>query len=211
MGGDLNIKKSWHPALILRNPQRVWIEEKKTLEEKNELDQLRKEKEEEHQMQELQRIQEEHREKTEREAGEYLLGKGPVDRILTPDENSKVGAAHTNFVAVQNANNARDAAEVREDSLLGIGQREQGAYQGMYNLLRPREMQERSEIKTKKDKAARRLEKEERKRVKHRNERRSRSLSPAGNRLRRQRSWAGDRYSRLRRSTSPSDRRSRFP
>jgi len=42
----------------LKNQERVWIEEKKALEEKR-LDQLCKEKEEERQLQELQRLQEE--------------------------------------------------------------------------------------------------------------------------------------------------------
>jgi len=27
-GGDLNMKKSWHP-LLLKNQERVWLEEKK--------------------------------------------------------------------------------------------------------------------------------------------------------------------------------------
>jgi hypothetical protein len=29
-GGDLNMKKSWHP-LLLKNQERVWIEEKKAV------------------------------------------------------------------------------------------------------------------------------------------------------------------------------------
>ncbi|KAJ6504416.1 Pre-mRNA splicing factor-domain-containing protein [Mycena vulgaris] len=232
-GGDLNMKKSWHPLLI-KNQERVWIEEKKALEEKKKLDQLRKEKEEERQMQELQRLQEEQtgKKRTEKlewmystpatgtsqnanDLEDYLLGKKRVDKILTADENAKVGAAHKNFIAVQNANNARDiAAKIREDPLLAIKQQEQAAYQAlMSNPLRLREMQERNGIKPKKDKKAKKLEKEERKRLKHerkhRHERSSRSLSPADNRLRRQRSRSADRRSRSRRSPSPGDRRSR--
>ncbi|KAJ7492424.1 Pre-mRNA splicing factor-domain-containing protein [Mycena latifolia] len=232
-GGDLNMKKSWHP-LLLKNQERVWIEEKKALEEKKKLDQLRKEKEEERQMQELQRLQEEQtgKKRTEKlewmystpatgtsqnsnDLEDYLLGKKRVDKILTADENAKVGAAHKNFIAVQNANNARDiAAKIREDPLLAIKQQEQAAYQAlMSNPLRLREMQERNGIKPKKDKKARKLEKEERRRLKHerkhRNDRSSRSLSPADNRLRRERSRSVDRHSRYRRSPSPDDRRSR--
>ncbi|KAJ7110011.1 Pre-mRNA splicing factor-domain-containing protein [Mycena epipterygia] len=236
-GGDLNMKKSWHPLLI-KNQERVWIEEKKALEEKKKLDQLRKEKEEERQMQELQRLQEEQtgKKRTEKlewmyatpatgtsqnsnDLEDYLLGKKRVDKILTADENAKVGAAHKNFIAVQNANNARDiAAKIREDPLLAIKQQEQAAYQAlMSNPLRLREMQERNGIKPKKDKKAKKLEKEERKRLKHelkherkhRIERSSRSLSPADNRLRRERSRSRDRHSRSRRSPSPDDRRSR--
>ncbi|KAJ6621158.1 Pre-mRNA splicing factor-domain-containing protein [Mycena sp. CBHHK59/15] len=230
-GGDLNMKKSWHP-LLLKNQERVWIEEKKALEEKKKLDQLRKEKEEERQMQELQRLQEEQtgKKRTEKlewmyatpatgtsqstnDLEDYLLGKKRVDKILTADENAKVGASHKNFIAVQNANNARDiASKIREDPLLAIKKQEQAAYEALVaNPLRLREMQERNGIKAKKDKSAKKLEKEERKRLKHerkhRRDRDSRSLSPADNRLLRDRSR--DRYSRSRRSPSPGDRRSR--
>ncbi|KAJ6503332.1 Pre-mRNA splicing factor-domain-containing protein [Mycena vitilis] len=230
-GGDLNMKKSWHP-LLLKNQERVWIEEKKALEEKKKLDQLRKEKEEERQMQELQRLQEEKtgKKRTEKlewmyttpasgtsqnpnDLEDYLLGKKRVDKILTADENAKVGAAHKNFIAVQNANSVRDiAAKIREDPLLAIKQQEQAAFQSlMSNPLRLREMQERNGIKPKKDKKAR---KEERKRLKHERkhgkDRSSRSLSPAEHRHRISRS--DERHSRSRRSPSPGDRsRSRSP
>ncbi|KAF7320477.1 Cir-N domain-containing protein [Mycena kentingensis (nom. inval.)] len=146
-GGDLNMKKSWHP-LLLKNQERVWQEEKKALEEKKKLDQLRKERDEERQMQELERLQEEKTGKKRQERLEwmyatpasgsgqnpndledYLLGKKRVDKILTADENAKVsGASHKNFIAVQNANNARDiAAKIREDPLFAIKQQEQTA------------------------------------------------------------------------------------
>ena len=74
------------------------------------MDQLRKEKEEERQLQELQRLQEEQTGKKRQEKLEwmystpatgsgpsandledYLLGKKRVDKILTGDENDKVG------------------------------------------------------------------------------------------------------------------------
>lgn len=88
-GGDLNMKKSWHP-LLLKNQERVWLEEKKAvsvfspcclsshqctslqLEEKKKLDQLRKEKEEERQLQELQRLQEEQTGKKRTEKLEWM-------------------------------------------------------------------------------------------------------------------------------------------
>lgn len=90
-GGDLNMKKSWHP-LLLKNQERVWLEEKKAvgslpwwcwdssltclfpfqLEEKKKLDQLRKEKEEERQLQELQRMQEEQTGKKRQEKLEWM-------------------------------------------------------------------------------------------------------------------------------------------
>ncbi|KAL5533923.1 hypothetical protein ACEPAG_383 [Sanghuangporus baumii] len=168
-GGDLNMKKSWHP-LLMKNQERVWLEEKKALEEKKKLDQLRKEKEEERQMQELQRLQEEStgRKRTEKlewmyatpatgssanknDLEDYLLGKKRVDKLLIADENEKVGAAHKNFIAVQNANTARDvASKIREDPLLAIKQQEQAAYQAlMSNPLRLKEMQKKAGIKDK--------------------------------------------------------------
>ncbi|KAF9076039.1 Pre-mRNA splicing factor-domain-containing protein [Rhodocollybia butyracea] len=203
-GGDLNMKKSWHP-LLLKNQERVWLEEKKALEEKKKLDQLRKEKEEERQLQELQRLQEEKtgKKRTEKlewmyttpatgssqnanDLEDYLLGKKRVDKILTADENAKLGAAHKNFIAVQNANNARDiASKIREDPLLAIKQQEQASYEAlMANPLRLREMQARNGIIFKKDKSERKREKEEKRRLKEEKKQRklrdrySRSPSP---------------------------------
>ncbi|KIJ66319.1 hypothetical protein HYDPIDRAFT_86198 [Hydnomerulius pinastri MD-312] len=237
-GGDLNMKKSWHP-LLLKNQERVWLEEKKALEEKKKLDQLRKEKEEERQLQELQRLQEEQtgKKRTEKlewmystpatggsqnpnDLEDYLLGKKRVDKILTADENAKLGASHKSFIAVQNANNTRDvASKIREDPLLAIKQQEQAAYQAlMSNPLRLREMQERNGIKPKKDKKEKKQEKKEKKekekgRARDREDRgrdRSRSASP-GDDYRRRRSLSYDRYDRdrSRRSPSPYTRPSR--
>ncbi|KAG6840912.1 hypothetical protein C0991_003254 [Blastosporella zonata] len=227
-GGDLNMKKSWHP-LLLKNQERVWLEEKKALEEKKKLDQLRKEKEEERQLQELQRLQEEQtgKKRTEKlewmyatpatgssqnanDLEDYLLGKKRVDKILTADENAKVGAAHKNFIAVQNANSARDvASKIREDPLLAIKQQEQAALQSLIsNPLRLREMQERNGIKPKKNKEEKRREKEERKRLKH--ERKHRR-SPDDRRIEHRRSPSPDRRSHHRRSPSPYGHRSHSP
>jgi hypothetical protein len=224
------MKKSWHP-LLLKNQERVWIEEKKALEEKKKLDQLRKEKEEERQLQELQRLQEEQTGKKRadklewmystpatgssqnaNELEDYLLGKKRVDKMLTADENDKIGAAHKNFIAVQNANSARDlAAKIREDPLLAIKQQEQAAYQAlMSNPLRLQEMQMRNGIKPKKDKKEKKREKHEKKKEKHRQKERSRTrtLSPEdryASRSGRRESPVYDRYSRPRRSLSPRD------
>ncbi|KAI0719945.1 Pre-mRNA splicing factor-domain-containing protein [Cerioporus squamosus] len=219
-GGDLNMKKSWHP-LLLKNQERVWLEEKKALEEKKKLDQLRKEKEEERQLQELQRLQEEQTGKKRQdklewmyatpatgssqnanELEDYLLGKKRVDKILTADENEKVGAAHKNFIATQYANTLRDtAAKIREDPLLAIKQQEQAAYQAlMSNPLRLRELQERTGIKVKKDKK----DKKDKKKDKHKH-RKDKHRDDS-----RRRSDSRDRYSR-RRSPSPYSRRSRSP
>jgi len=146
------------------------------------------------------------------ELEDYLLGKKRVDKILTADENAKVspdsntsvidsdtiiqlGATHKNFIAVQNANTARDiASKIREDPLLAIKQQEQASYQALLsNPLRLKKMQEQLGVKPKKSKEEKRKEKEERKRLKHeRKHRKDRSRS------------SGDRYSR---SPSPPSRR----
>lgn len=214
------MKKSWHP-LLMKNQERVWLEEKKALEEKKKLDQLRKEKEEERQLQELQRLQEDKTGKKRQEKLEwmyatpatgsganandledYLLGKKRVDKILTADENERVGAAHKNFIATQYANTLRDtAAKIREDPLLAIKQQEQAAYQALLsNPLRLKEMQERTGIKPKKDK------KDKKDKKKHRKDKhRERSASP------RSHSASDDGHRDRRRSLDAYSRRSRSP
>lgn len=176
------MKKSWHPQL-LKNQEEVWLREKNALEERKKLDQLRKEREEERQVQELQRLQEEKtgKKRVEKldwlyatpasgngpnasEMEDYLLGKKRVDKILIADENAKLGASHKNFIAVQNANTARDvAAKVREDPLFAIMQQQQAAMQSLKdNPLRLRELQKQTGIalkeKDKEKKAKRRHE-----------------------------------------------------
>lgn len=134
-----------------------------------------------------------------------------------------MGASHKNFIAVQNANTARDiASKIREDPLLAIKQQEQAAYQVlMSNPLRLRELQERNGITSKKtkEKKEKRHKKEKKGKEKtndpeYRALRRSpsRSLSPTDNH-RRHHSRSYDRYSRdyVRRSPSPYTRRSRSP
>jgi len=222
------MKKSWHP-LLLKNQERVWLEEKKALEEKKKFDQLRKEKEEERQLQELQRLQEEQTGKKRQEKLEwmystpatgggpsandledYLLGKKRVDKILTGDENDKVGAAHKNFIATQFANTARDtAAKIREDPLLAIKQQEQAAYQAlMSNPLRLKQLQEKNGVKVKKDKKEKKKHKEK---GKHRSDDRSRSRERVRYRSRSRSPprRSRDDYSRSRRSPSPYSRPSR--
>ena len=56
-GGDLNLKKSWHP-LTFKNLEKVWLKEKAAEEERKKLEQLQKELEEERGMQQLKALQE---------------------------------------------------------------------------------------------------------------------------------------------------------
>jgi hypothetical protein len=56
MGGDLNLKKSWHVNLM-SNQRKVWEAEKGALDERKKLDQVKREREEERAIEELQKLQ----------------------------------------------------------------------------------------------------------------------------------------------------------
>src|ERR1700761_4903344 len=154
MGGDLNLKKSWHPVLM-SNQKKVWEEEKKALEERKKIDQIMKERAEERAIQELEELQEAAGGKkrqsrvdwmysgpasgqagTTEEMEGYLLGKRRIDGLLKGNESQKLekSANQDSFMALQNANTARDtAAKIREDPMLAIKKQEQAAYEAMMN------------------------------------------------------------------------------
>lgn len=154
MGGDLNLKKSWHPVLM-SNQRRVWEEEKKALDERKRIEQMMKERQEERQIQELQEMQEAAGGKkrlnrvdwmysgpsagqtgaTEETEG-YLLGKRRIDGLITGTESKKLEkkADEDSFMALQNANTLKDtASKIREDPLLAIKKQEQAAYEALMN------------------------------------------------------------------------------
>lgn len=154
MGGDLNLKKSWHPVLM-SNQKKVWEEEQKALEERKKIDQIMKERAEERQIQELEELQaaaggakRQARVEwmysgpssgdagTTEEMEGYLLGKRRIDGLLKGTENQKLekSAKEDSFMAVQNANTLRDTAmKIREDPMLAIKKQEQAAYDAMMN------------------------------------------------------------------------------
>lgn len=154
MGGDLNLKKSWHP-LLMSNQRRVWEEEKKALDERKRTEQMMKERQEERQLQELQQLQEASggtkrlnrvdwmysgpssgQAGTTEEMEGYLLGKRRIDGLIKGTENKKLekSAAEDSFMALQNANTVKDtASKIREDPLLAIKKQEQAAYEALMN------------------------------------------------------------------------------
>ena len=153
MGGDLNLKKSWHPVLM-SNQRKVWEEEKKALTERKRIDQMMKERQEERQIQELQAMQEAAGGKkrlnrvdwmysgpssgqagTTEEMEGYLLGKRRLDGLLKTDNKAlEKDSTQESFMAVQNANTARDtASKIRDDPMLAIKKQEQAAYEAMMN------------------------------------------------------------------------------
>ncbi|KAL2312682.1 Pre-mRNA-splicing factor cwf25 [Schizosaccharomyces pombe] len=168
-GGDLNMKKSWHP-LLMRNQEKVWKDEQAHKEEMKRVEQLRREIEEERQLLELHRLQEAaggkkrkdrvewmyavpntngpNRDSSEME--EYLLGRRRLDDLLKDkieDQNNSL--EKTEFIALQNANSLQDTqAKLRLDPLLAIKQQEQKQLQTLmekrkYSLDSDRKSKER--------------------------------------------------------------------
>ncbi|OQO00707.1 hypothetical protein B0A48_13198 [Cryoendolithus antarcticus] len=158
MGGDLNLKKSWHP-LLMSNQKRVWAEETKALDERKKTEQVLKERAEERAVLELERLQENAGGKkrvdrvdwmyngpgaggpgaggvTEEMEG-YLLGKRRLDGLVKIAETAAVkkDAGQEGFMALNaNANSARDiASKVAGDPMLAIKKQEQAAYEAMMN------------------------------------------------------------------------------
>ena len=154
MGGDLNLKKSWHPVLM-SNQRRVWEEEKKALDERKRTEQRIKELKEERAKEEIQakleaagsrkrvdRVDWMYQGPSSGQAGTteemegYLLGKRRIDGLIKGTDNKKLEkqASEDSFMALQNANTLRDtASKIREDPMLAIKKQEQAAYEAMMN------------------------------------------------------------------------------
>ena len=154
MGGDLNLKKSWHPVLM-SNQKRVWEEEKKALDERKRTDQRIKELKEERAKEEIQQKLEAAGSKkrvdrvdwmyqgpsagqagTTEEMEGYLLGKRRIDGLIKGTDNSKLEkkATEESFMALQNANTLKDtASKIRDDPMLAMKKQEQAVYEAMMN------------------------------------------------------------------------------
>ena len=218
MGGDLNLKKSWHPVLM-SNQRRVWEEEKKALDERKRIEQMMKERQEERNIQEIQEMQEAAggtkrlqrvefmyngpsagQTGTTEEMEGYLLGKRRIDGLIKGTENKKLekGATEDSFMAAKSANTLRDtAAKIREDPMLAIKQKEQAAYEALMNdpISRRRLLKEAGRDVKPKDKG----------RQKHRHHHHRRHQDSPEDRYRPKRRYADqeDRYDRI--SGRPED------
>lgn len=184
MGGDLNLKKSWHPALM-SNQKRVWEEEHKALEERKRIELMQRERAEERKIQELQAMEEAAGGKkrlnrvdwmysgpaagqvgTTEEMEGYLLGKRRIDPLLkTSEETEKLqkGAGQDSFMAVQpNANTARDvASKIRDDPMLAIKKKEQASLDAVMKDPMQRRLFLKEQAKREKKEAKRRRREEE--------------------------------------------------
>ncbi|XP_029364094.1 pre-mRNA-splicing factor CWC25 homolog [Echeneis naucrates] len=145
-GGDLNLKKSWHPQ-TMKNIERVWKAEQKHEAERKKIEELQKELKEERAREEMTRYAEDTgaiKKKDDRldwmyqgPAGqvsrdEYLLGR-PIDKQITDqyEEPESGPSAETGllpgsiFNPVTPASNLDLAAKIREDPLFEIRKREE--------------------------------------------------------------------------------------
>ncbi|XP_006638445.2 pre-mRNA-splicing factor CWC25 homolog [Lepisosteus oculatus] len=145
-GGDLNLKKSWHPQ-TLKNIERVWKAEQRHEAERKKIEELQKELREERAREEIQRYAEETgavKKKDDRldwmyqgpggqvSRDEYLLGR-PIDKQITqqyeePDSgpSAQTGLLPGSIFNPPSAANAHDiAAKIREDPLFLIRKREE--------------------------------------------------------------------------------------
>ncbi|XP_072927867.1 pre-mRNA-splicing factor CWC25 homolog isoform X2 [Hemitrygon akajei] len=145
-GGDLNLKKSWHPQ-TLKNVERVWKAEQKHEAEKKKIEELQRELREERAREEMQRYAEDSgamKKKSDRldwmyqgpcamvNREEYLLGR-PIDKYATDkivDEesgpSSDTGLLPGSIFSATGANSALDmASKIREDPLFTIRKREE--------------------------------------------------------------------------------------
>ncbi|KAF5966625.1 pre-mRNA-splicing factor CWC25 [Fusarium bulbicola] len=227
-GGDLNLKKSFHPALQ-RNQQAVWAEEQKALAERKRTQQRIDEIKEELKNEEVQRKLEAAGGKkrvdrvdwmyqgpndgeggTTEESEAYLLGKRRIDNLIKGTEHKKLekDAGSESFMALQNANTARDtAAKIRDDPLLAIKRQEQAAYEAIMNdpIKRQQFLSSKGIDDEKKKEKSRR---KEARHDKHRRRHRHRSADPDDRHHRRRRSDSRSRSPR-RRDDSREDRHRR--
>ncbi|KAL8175717.1 UNVERIFIED_CONTAM: RNA-splicing factor, partial [Gekko kuhli] len=145
-GGDLNLKKSWHPQ-TLRNVEKVWKAEQKHEAERKKIEELQRELREERAREEMQRYAEDVgaiKKKDEKldwmyqgpggmvNREEYLMGR-PVDKYVfqAMDDkeagcSSETGLLPGSIFAPTGANSALDmASKIREDPLFMIRKREE--------------------------------------------------------------------------------------
>lgn len=225
-GGDLNLKKSFHPTLR-RNQAAVYDEEQKALAERKRTQQRIDEIKEERAKEELQRQLEAaggkkrvdrvdwmYQGPTDGQAGTteemeaYLLGKRRIDNLIKGNELEKLekNAGQESFMALQNANSARDtAAKIRDDPLLAIKRQEQAAYKAMMNdPIRRRQLLASMGKSDESDRKDRGKHREDRHKRRHRHHSRDRDRERDHDRSRRSRRRSRSRSRSPRRPRSDS-------
>ncbi|CAN9510815.1 unnamed protein product [Ophioblennius macclurei] len=189
-GGDLNLKKSWHPQ-TMKNIERVWKAEQKYEAERKKIEELQKELKEERAREEMTRYAEESgtiKKKDDRldwmyqgAAGqvsrdEYLMGR-PIDKQITDqyEEPESGPSAETGllpgsiFNPATAASSLDMAAKIREDPLFEIRKREEAKKREVLtNPVKMKKIKEmlRQNLEKKEKKKKRKKEKKERRKEK---------------------------------------------
>lgn len=223
-GGDLNLKKSWHPQ-TMANLEQVWLAEQRMEEEERRLDQLKQEIREEREKDEWLKIQEEAgliKKRTQRldwmyqgpsneqqimgEREAFLLGRKPVEFesankdpiVMESDLSSKKSEPKRKFgfTGITQDNKNRDLeSKLREDPLFAIKMREKVALKEQAKRIEDSQLRSEPRHHRKSDRRRRRRD-------------RNTSISPGTNDeqlFQRRR----PRHSHRKRSSSPRRRHSR--
>ncbi|XP_069807656.1 pre-mRNA-splicing factor CWC25 homolog [Dendropsophus ebraccatus] len=196
-GGDLNLKKSWHPQ-TLRNVEKVWKAEQRHEQEQKKIEELQRELREERAREEMQRYAEDTgavKKKDEKldwmyqgpggmvNREEYLLGR-PVDKFILdklqdPESgpSTETGLLPGSIFSTSGAASSLDIAnKIREDPLFMIRKREDEKRREV--LKNPVKMKKiRELLQSSLDKKSKKKKKEKKKRKKERRSSSSRSSS----------------------------------
>ncbi|KAK9376532.1 Pre-mRNA splicing factor-domain-containing protein [Lipomyces chichibuensis] len=154
MGGDLNLKKSWHPGLM-RNQEAVWKREQEALEERKKIAERQREIQEERERNELQALQEAAggKKRVDRvewmysapqggnmgvtsEVEAFLMGKNTVEELLNQSEGmgSLKEEADSFMKTASSSNSSKDiASKVREDPMLVVKKEQQALVNAIRN------------------------------------------------------------------------------
>ncbi|XP_005394341.1 PREDICTED: pre-mRNA-splicing factor CWC25 homolog [Chinchilla lanigera] len=199
-GGDLNLKKSWHPQ-TLRNVEKVWKAEQKHEAERKKIEELQRELREERAREEMQRYAEDVgavKKKEEKldwmyqgpggmvNRDEYLLGR-PIDKYVFEKMeekeagcSSETGLLPGSIFAPAGANSLLDmASKIREDPLFIIRKKEEEKKREVLN--NPVKMKKIKELLQmsleKKEKKKKKEKRKKHKKHKHRSSSSNRSSS----------------------------------
>ncbi|XP_077574212.1 pre-mRNA-splicing factor CWC25 homolog [Stigmatopora nigra] len=221
-GGDLNLKKSWHPQ-TMKNIERVWKAEQKHESECKKIEELQKELKEERAREEITRYAEETgaiKKKDDRldwmyqgpsnqvSRDEYLMGRAIDKQITDQYEEPESGpSAETGllpgsiFGPVATASGMDVAAKIREDPLFEIRKREEAKKREV--LTNPVKMKKIKEMlrqnldkkkKRKKEKREKKGDKDRRKEKKHKPRRSVSTSDDDDDDDKSDRSHAGDKW-----------------
>ncbi|XP_046899762.1 pre-mRNA-splicing factor CWC25 homolog [Hypomesus transpacificus] len=195
-GGDLNLKKSWHPQ-TMKNIERVWKAEQKHEAERKKIEELQKELKEERAREEITKFAQETgalKKKDDRldwmyqgpggqvSRDEYLMGR-PIDKQITEqyEEQEHGPSAQTGllpgsiFNPSTTASNLDLAAKIREDPLFEIRKREEEKKREVLtNPVKMKKIKEmlRQNLEMKDKKKKRKKDKKEKREKKEKKERR---------------------------------------